>query len=319
LLLNAMRSPILFLVFNRPELTAQVFEAIRQARPPRLYVAADGPRPDRPGEKHRTEEVRKIATSVDWPCKVRTLFREQNLGCKMAVSGGITWFFEHESEGVILEDDVLPDPSFFPFCDELLERYRNDPKIMMISGSYFHGRHAGSATSYFFSRHTHIWGWATWRRAWKHYDPDMSQWPTLRETDFLRRACDGDQDCAAHWGRIFDATYNCRIDTWDYQWMFTSFRQSGLSVLPTKNLTKNIGFGADATHTMNGAGWQGRLRANSMSFPLRHPAVVRRDQLRDRWVERHVFGTERSIYARIRRRILTLPGLSSILRRLSSP
>lgn len=314
-----MRSPILFLVFNRPEPTTQVFDAIRQARPPRLYVAADGPRPDRPGEKHRSEKVRKIATSVDWPCEVRTLFREQNLGCKLAVSGGITWFFEHENEGVILEDDVLPDPSFFPFCDQLLERYRNDPKIMMISGSYFHGRRAGSEASYFFSRYTHIWGWATWRRAWKHYDPDMNQWPRLRETDFLRRACDGDQDCAAHWRLIFDSVHDGMIDTWDYQWLFTSFHELGLSVLPTKNLTRNIGFTRDATHTTDGTAWLGRLRAHSMSFPLRHPAAVRRDPVRDRWVERNVFGSSRSIYGRIRRRISALPGLSFTLRHLSGP
>ena len=284
-----------------------------------MYVAADGPRPDRPGEKHRSEEVRKIATSVDWPCEVRTLFREQNLGCKTAVSGGITWFFEHEDEGVILEDDVLPDPSFFAFCDELLERYRNDPRIMMISGSYFHGRHADSAASYFFSRYTHIWGWATWRRAWDHYDPDMTQWPSLRETDFLDRACDGDEDCAAHWRQIFDAVHHGMIDTWDYQWLFTSFHESGLSVLPTKNLTRNIGFSGDATHTTDSSEWLGRLRAHSMSFPLRHPTTVRRDPVRDRWVERNVFGSNRSIYGRIRKRVSSLPGLSATLRRLSGP
>ena len=154
-----MHSPVLFLVFNRPETTRQVFEAIRTAKPPRLYIAADGPRLEREGERASCEEVRKIALEVDWECDVNTLFRVENLGCKRGPSEGISWFFEHEDEGIILEDDCLPDQSFFSFCEELLERYRNDTRIMAISGNNFqHGRKR-TEYSYYFSRYFHGWGW----------------------------------------------------------------------------------------------------------------------------------------------------------------
>src|ERR1700690_1974577 len=156
-----MQSPVLFLVFNRPDTTRRVFEAIRSAQPPRLYVAADGPRGARAGEAERCAEVRRIATAVNWPCEVKTLFRDCNLGCKMGVSSGITWFFEHEPEGIILEDDVLPVPTFFDFCDELLARFRNDDRVAMISGSNLIAGHFDPAESYFFSRCAQIWGWAS--------------------------------------------------------------------------------------------------------------------------------------------------------------
>lgn len=184
-----MHSAVLFLVFNRPDTTRQVLDSIRQARPPRLYVAADGAREDRPGERERCERVRGIATDVDWPCEVHTLFRARNLGCKTAVSGGISWFFEQEEEGIILEDDVLPDQSFFVFCEELLERYRHEAKVTMISGDYFHGNNHQPTASYFFSRYTHIWGWASWRRAWQHYDREMAQWPSLIRPLSSNRRC----------------------------------------------------------------------------------------------------------------------------------
>ncbi len=170
-----MRSPVLFLVFNRPDSTRKVFDAIRSARPPKLYITADGPRPDRPAEAKLCSEVRAIASAVDWPCEVKTLFRESNLGCKAGVSSGITWFFSHEDEGIILEDDVLPVPTFFNFCDEMLERYRDDARVSMISGCNLISNHFSPKQSYFFSRYNLIWGWATWRRAWQHYDVAMTQ------------------------------------------------------------------------------------------------------------------------------------------------
>lgn len=311
-----MRTPILFLVFNRPDTTRDVFQAIRAARPPRLYIAADGARPDRSGERERSEEVRRTATAVDWPCEVRTLFRDRNLGCKLAVSGGISWFFEQEEEGIILEDDVLPDASFFPFCEELLDRYRFNPEIMMVSGDYFRGVDPGARASYFFSRYTHIWGWASWRRAWSRYDRDMKQWPALRNTDFLARVCDGDPGCSRHWTAAFDAVHAGQIDTWDYQWLFCSFVNSGLSVLPTRNLVRNIGFTGEATHTTDAAAWVGRLPVHSMDFPLRHPEGIKRDAASDRWVERNVFGSNQSLFGRVRRRISGLPVIGSTLRKL---
>lgn len=285
-----MRTPVLFLIFNRPDPTEKVFEAIRRARPPRLYVAGDGARANRPDEMARCELARKIATAVDWPCEVVTLFRATNLGCKRAVSQGITWFFEQEEEGIILEDDVVPDPTFFMFCEELLERYRTDAQVMMISADHFHGDSYRPDTSYFFSRYTHVWGWASWRRAWGHYDVDMSRWPATKASDFLLRVGGGDRDFVTYWTRIFDATHDGVIDTWDYQWLFATMLRDGLAITPSRNLARNVGFYADATHTTDAAASVANLPLEPMSFPMLHPAAVVRDSVADRWEEEHLFS-----------------------------
>ena len=284
-----MHTAVLFLVFNRPDTPMMAFEAIRQARPPRLYVAADGPRPGRADDWVRCEHVRRIATSVDWPCELRTLFREGNVGCRMAVSGGIDWFFETEEEGIILEDDVVPDASFFPFCEVLLERYRADSTVMMISGNCFHRPDHRLEFSYFFSRYTYIWGWATWRRAWEHYDRDMTRWPSLRGTDFLRRLGGVQGSHVGYWSRIFQAVHSGEIDTWDYQWLFATMARGGLSISPSRNLAMNIGFSGDGTHTTDEAGAGARLPLEAMGFPLIHPGVVARDPDVDQWEDLHVF------------------------------
>ena len=215
-----MRSPVLLIAFNRPATTRRVFESIRAARPPRLYYAVDGPRPDRPSEAGRCEEVRSIVDSVDWPCEVRTLFRESNLGCRRGVSSAIDWFFEHEPEGIVLEDDVLPTRGFYAFCDNLLERYRSDARVGLISGcNLIASRHSPEA-SYFFSHYNHIWGWASWRRAWQHYYVAMNDWPRWRDSGGLETLSVGSRRFERYWRRIFDRVYAGEIDTWDYQWTF---------------------------------------------------------------------------------------------------
>ena len=175
-----LTTPVLFLVFNRPDTTEKVFEAIRQAKPQKLFVAADGPRGNRLGEKEKCEQVRKIATTVDWDCEVKTLFREKNLGCKFAVSSAIDWFFKNVEEGIVLEDDCLPSQSFFWFCQELLERYRNDERVMLIGGNN-RGVDFLKNHSYFFSKYVQIWGWATWRRSWEKYDSKIRKWKLVKE------------------------------------------------------------------------------------------------------------------------------------------
>ena len=238
-----MRSAVLFLVFNRPDTTRQVFEAIRAAKPPRLYVAADGPRIGREEDKERCEEVRRIATAVNWPCKVKTLCRDENLGCKLGVSGAIDWFFANEEEGIIIEDDILPLPSFFPYCDELLEKYRENEKIAMISGCNLISHKFAPSESYFFSRNIHIWGWASWRRAWRHYDVAMNSWPQWRDQGGLSKMFPKKRLLARYWGDIYDSAYSGKIDTWDFQWHYTCWRFGALSVSPAHNLTQNLGFG----------------------------------------------------------------------------
>jgi hypothetical protein len=282
--MSELHTPVLFIVFNRPDPTAQVFEAIRQARPPRLYIAADGPRLDRLGEAAQVQAVRDYVVShVDWDCVVKTRFQPTNLGCRLAVSSAIDWFFEHEPEGIILEDDCLPDASFFPYTQELLGRYRDDQRVMGISGIHLHGDEHQPPHSYFFSHYNHVWGWASWRRAWQHYDREMDHWPALRNTEWLLTVGHGNRQFQRHWNRIFDRTADGLIDTWDYQWTFSAWSQGGLSILPARNLIRNIGFGAGATHTTDSGEGVSDLPLESLDFPLSHPSVVMSDYAADRW------------------------------------
>ena len=268
-----MHSPVLFLVFNRPEPTARVFEVIRAAQPPRLYVAADGARANRMGEAERCEQTRRVATAVDWPCEVHTLFRDHNLGCKQAVSRAIDWYFEHEPQGIILEDDCVADPSFFEYCDELLERYRDDERVALISGDNFQfGRTHGDA-SYYFSRYVHIWGWASWRRTWAHYDRDAGAWPGFRDSGGLRKVLGARSPEIRHWQKVFSAVHAGKIDTWDYQLNLAMWANGMVSILPQKNLVSNIGFGVDATHTHSVSKFADMPTA-ALQFPLRHPSDV---------------------------------------------
>lgn len=267
-----MTPPVLFLIFNRPRHTERVFDAIRRARPTRLYVAADGPRASRAGELALCEETRRIATRVDWDCDLKTLFRPENLGCRNAVSRAIDWFFEHEAEGIILEDDCLPHPTFFRFCEELLEHYRDDPRIMSVCGSNFAWPHFARA-SYYFSRYADIWGWASWRRAWAHYDVDMTTWPRTDVEKMVSGLFADHPHVVHHWASHFAATYARKVDTWDFQWIYAVMKHGGYAVYPTVNLISNLGFGPDATHTLD----QGRLasrRTLPMPRDLRHPDKI---------------------------------------------
>lgn len=246
--MNSAPLSILFLVFNRPEVTRRSFEAIARAQPKRLFVAADGPRLNKEGEAERCEATRAIIKRVDWDCEVKTLFRDTNLGCKQAVSSAIDWFFEHVEEGIILEDDCLPADSFFPFCSELLEKYRDDERVMMISGDNFQDGIWRGDASYYFSRIFHIWGWATWRRAWQLYDQDMRSFFSVHDKSCLEGL---DRNVALSWEYAFSSVHTGRIKTWDYPWVYSCLLNNGLSVAPNRNLVSNIGFGLESTHTTN--------------------------------------------------------------------
>lgn len=274
-----MTTPVALFVFNRPDCTEQVLAAIRRARPSRLYVVADGARVDRPGEAERCALVRSVVTrGVDWGCEVRTNFADRNLGCGCRVSSGIDWVFGQEDQAVFLEDDCLPDDSFFAFCAELLARYRDEPRVGQICGSTFVGPAWPRATSYVFSRYGPVWGWASWRRAWQHYDFAMKAWPALRAAGGLRRLVVTGRE-ARRRTAWYDAVAAGRIDTWDYQWGVAKLQRRLWSAIPTTNLVTNIGFGADGTHAA-GAGAAGTPR-QPMRFPLAHPAEVRLDDAYD--------------------------------------
>lgn len=247
---SLFNTPVLFLIFNRPDTTRQVFEVIRRARPSHLFIAADGPRPNIDGEEEKCQTAQEIVKQVDWDCEVKTLFRKENLGCKTAVSSAISWFFEHVEEGVILEDDCLPSDSFFSFCAELLEKYRNDQRVMMISGDNFQDGIKRGDASYYFSSIPWIWGWATWRRAWRLYDREMKMFP-----DFVRLGRMSELITDRHvrnyrWQQ-FIPVYEGHVDTWDYQWIYSILVNGGLTIVPNVNLIRNIGFAAESTHTCN--------------------------------------------------------------------
>ncbi len=242
---DALDTPVAFLVFNRPDTTARVFDTIRRARPRKLLVVADGPRPDRPGEAERCAEVRAIVDRVDWPCEVRKNFSDVNLGCGRRVSSGVTWVFEQEERALILEDDCLPHPDFFRFCETLLDRYADDERVMMIGGTNFLLDELDLTESFFFSRYFAIWGWATWRRAWAKYDMTMRHWPTLRESEHLESFY-RQPFMREHVTRMFDAVHRGEIDTWDVQWFHTCLFNNALSITPRRNLISNIG--VEGTH-----------------------------------------------------------------------
>jgi FkbM family methyltransferase len=270
----------LFLLFNRPDLTRRVFERIREARPAQLFVAADGPRPDRPGEAALCAEARRVMEGVDWPCAVTTLFRGKNMGCRSAVGSALTWFFEQVEAGIILEDDCLPDPSFFPYCAELLVRYKDHEQVLSISGDCFQPDGFEPGASYYFSFYQHIWGWATWRRAWQHYQPKLEHNPCLLDIEWLCRHLDS-KPAGRYWRDIIERYHHDQIDTWDYPWLFSCWAHQGLGIVPARNLVTNIGFDSRATHTANQLFPKAIQPAYPMPFPLRHPDHVSRSSAAD--------------------------------------
>lgn len=244
-----LNTPILLMIFNRPDSTEKVFAQVKQQRPRSLFIAADGPRLNNLADIDLCLRSREIVANIDWDCEVKTLYREENLGCGAAPAQAISWFFEHVEQGIILEDDILPDPSFFGFCETLLDRFKNDLAVMHISGCYFLDDFTKKETpfwGYYFTKHIHVWGWATWRRAWRLYDYEMKD----RLSRINDRALTGYYgDYAPFWKNTFKGLVYERNDIWDYQWMFAIYKNNGIAINPTVNLTTNIGFDHNATHT----------------------------------------------------------------------
>lgn len=248
---NYLETPVLFLVFNRPDTAEKVFQRIRMAKPRRLFVSADGPRANKVGEQQKCETTRALIKGIDWKCELYTNYSKTNLGCRIAVSSGIDWFFSHVDEGIILEDDCVPDVSFFSFCQSLLDYYRNDERIMHIGGVNFQDGVIRGPWSYYFSKINHVWGWATWKRAWKKYDVDIKSFPRLLEQNGLFSLFP-DSVMRRYWMKNFGRVYRKERDTWDYQWQYAMSVNNGLAILPNQNLVSNIGFDTGATHTSGG-------------------------------------------------------------------
>jgi len=273
-----VRHPVVFFIFNRPDLTQLVFDVIRRAAPTTLYVIADGPRHE--ADAPLCAEARTVVEQVDWPCTVQTLFREQNLGCGRSVSSGIDYVFEREEAAIFLEDDTLPSDTFFSFCDELLDRYRNNPKIVHIGAVCYWASSISTRESYYFSRYPHIWGWATWKRAWVHYDFNLTGYESEKTKVLLRANCHSRNE-QKYWNRFFLLVKSQTLHAWSYQWIYACWKQNGLAITPTVCLVKNLGFRADATHTLTAHPLEMGLK-NEEIGEIVHPKIIERNKKLDR-------------------------------------
>ena len=232
--------PVLFLIYRRPDLTSRVWEEIASIKPAKLYIAADGPK--NTSEKAICDETREITENINWNCEVKRLYRDANLGCMRAVSDAITWFFSEEEEGVILEDDCLPNASFFRFCSEMLVYYKEDQTVGHISGSNHHKKSFKPFnSSFYFSKYPHIWGWATWKRVWQEFKPVIKDYPPLqiKFNSFMEKV---------YWWDKFRNVGKSQTDIWDYQYLYLLWHRNLKAIMPQNNMIKNIGFDSRATH-----------------------------------------------------------------------
>jgi len=285
--------------------------AIRAVAPKRLYVAADGPRSNSPDDYQLCQQTRRIVDDgIDWPCTVFRLYRNHNLSLDKAVSQAITWFFDHEAEGIILEDDCVPHPSFFQFCAELLEFYRNDKRIMCITGNNFQYSMGDYPWSYYFSKYNHCWGWASWRRAWDLFDERLSLFPDFVNAKVLD-SMSSNYGFSRYWKNIFKACFEGRISPWDYRWTFACWAHHGLTCTPKVNLVTNIGFVAEATHTTDSSSPWAKLPSKEIELPLRHPPGIWVNERLDNYVDQAHFGIasscQRLLVRNIRRHLVNMP------------
>lgn len=285
-------TPVLLLIFNRPQCTFRVFDEIRRARPKQLFIAADGPRVGR-NDEAECASARGIISHIDWDCDLKTFFSENNRGCGKGPVTGITWFFDHVEQGIVLEDDCLPAPAFFPFCETLLDHFRDDTRVMEIGGANLIEPECRSDEhSYYFSEHNHTWGWATWRRAWRLYDYEMSGAGESAVRRYFYNTFNSDLE-REYFLKIFSKTYykNESITWWDYQWEFARRMNGGLSIVPRSNLIVNLGLGKHATHTLDPDGIGSGLKWGHLSFPLKHPHFVMPNKKRDSLYFGKIFTT----------------------------
>lgn len=286
---EVVRDPILLIAFNRPEHLARVIARLRELQPPKVYLAVDGPRDSSPSDEPQVRACRDMAADIDWHAEVRILFQDRNLGCGQGVSTAISWFFENEERGIILEDDVLPQRSFFGFCSELLDRYADDDRVLAVSGCNFvppenQGR---PDLPYRFSQVPHIWGWATWRRVWQLHDLDMRGWNDRLPPRRLWKSSGKSPQGYIFWKSIFDLMAAGKVDTWDMQLVFEGMVRDMWTATSNTNLVENIGFGGLATHTDQTPPY---LRVpGEMALPLAD-VPVELDEKADAWSRKVVFG-----------------------------
>ena len=282
-------TPILLIAWKRPDKTKKIIESIKKVKPRYFYVACDGKTENNKILNNQVNLTRKlILENITWDCELKTLFCEYNQGCKNAVSNAISWFFDNVDRGIIIEDDCLPHQDFFYFCSELLKKYENDMRIWSIAGNNLHRKNSTKEESYFFSKYSHCWGWATWRRCWSKYDKDIADWPSYKSKGILNKIFESRRE-KIFWMKTLDNIYYySRPNTWDYQWSYTCFINSGLTIIPNENLIYNIGFDDEATHTKFGnpnRSIKNYKRFSSKVFPLKHPQYIHRSINKDKYID----------------------------------
>lgn len=298
-----MRTPVLLIAFNRPETTQRVVERLIEVGAANVYIFIDGPRFSSEADEENVAKVREIIQSSKWPKEPRSEFLKGNLGCRKGVAHAINWFFENETEGIILEDDCLPDLTFFDFCSELLESYREDPRVGAICGTTHFALSSESPESYRFTRYPHQWGWATWRRAWAAYDSDLDTWHPESALSVLRKVSGGSRLFPIFWRNLLEKTKANQIDTWDYIWFYSFWNAGFLAISPRVNLVRNIGFGRSATHTKTPPlGESFHPKSLALNRPFEPPALVEPDmklEARTRWLVMGVGGKTLRSLARL--------------------
>ena len=279
----AMNTPILLIHFNRPESTRRQIEMLQKIAPQRVWVLCDGPRPHRQEDVEKVTAVRAMLNDLPWLCEVKHLYRESNMGCFQNVSEGISWFLDDCGAGIILEDDVMPDSSFFRFCDELLIRYADASEVFAIAGHNRKPTSFGMETDYGFSNYFECWGWATWKRAWDQFDPTLDAWRDRWSWNLICKRVFRNYRARAYWSWMFRQVDLKRRDSWAYRFILTIWQRSGCVIIPKLNLTENIGFNKSGEHTAHFSGLE--VSAAKQRFPLHHPPMIAVNPEVDRWFE----------------------------------
>ncbi|WP_184544970.1 nucleotide-diphospho-sugar transferase [Mucilaginibacter sp. FT3.2] len=282
------------MIFNRPDTTEQVFAEIRKQQPKYLFIAADGPRDNKPDDVEQGDRCRQIVSRVDWDCEIQTLYQSKNLGCGLAPATAITWFFTQVMEGIILEDDCIPNGSFFEFCENLLATHRHNINVMMICGTSYQPQPLNNDT-YYFSQYPHVWGWATWRRAWTKYNFKLDNETNTVRANVIRNTFFNSRE-----RRLWEGNMKMIInglDAWDYQWMYWMWKNNGLCAVPWKNMISNIGFGPHATHTFNISSNQNQMEQHTIEA-IHHPKQIAINKKADSYERYHILiGSNGSYYA----------------------
>lgn len=286
--MEKFKIPVLIIAFNRPKITENLIKELKKIKPKEIFFAVDGPRKNNKEDKIKVKETQEVIKNIDWPCKVKKLIRTENKGCKYGPAEAIDWLFKNVDKGIILEDDCLPNKSFFKFCEQLLEKYKDDERIMHISGTNYNRNWKSNLDSYYFSKYPFIWGWATWRRAWNKYDIEMKNYEIFKKETYLKQIFPNKLE-AMTIKKGFKTVYKTNFTAWDHQWLYTVISNNGLSIVPNENLITNIGMGADATHTNTKLEEKRSLPTKELKFPLKHPEFILQNKESDKYYFKWIF------------------------------